>query len=56
MDLALIGIGVNLFLIPAGFLMGASDVGALGVINVALCYFGYWANKKILMGSKDERE
>ena len=56
MNLALVGIGLNIILIPLGLSVGAADVSALGLVNTALCFFGYWANKRILSEYNDGKE
>ena len=56
MNLALVGIGLNIVLIPMGWSVGATDVSILGLANTALCCFGYWANKRLLSETSDGNE
>ena len=45
-DLSMAGIGMNIFLLAFSAAYGLWNIVALSCVNIALCYFGYWVNRR----------
>jgi hypothetical protein len=45
-DIAMAGIGANIFLIAFSAAYGLWSTVALGGLNIVLCAFGYWVNRR----------